>query len=145
MMKKNKMTFLVFLFSSLFSIASNAVEGFDVIVNPSVKLTSMTKDEVKQILLANKTSWPDGKPISLISLAFDTSEEEKITKEFMAMTGVQAKKHYLTKVFSGILANQPASGETVDEVAELVAKTSGAMAVVPKGSPAGKAKVIPIQ
>ena len=46
------------------------------------------------------------------------------------------------KVFNNVLSGQPPAGDTAQEVVDKVASTPGAIAVVPKGTAAGKAKVL---
>ena len=84
----------------------------------------------------------DKKKVTIIALSPDSAEADALDKEAMGMSAVQAKKYWLTKVFSGVLGSPPAAGDSPDEVAEKVASTPGAIAVVPKGSKPGKAKLL---
>lgn len=115
---------------------------FTVLVNPSVGESAISKDELKQVLLTNKTNWKDGKKIVLITLSFGSDEADTVTKEFMGMSSVQAKKHWLTKVFGGSIPAVPQTADSADEAAELVAKTPGAIVVVPGKVSPGKAKAL---
>ena len=118
---------------------------FDVLVNSSVTESSMTKEDVKQLLLTNKLTWGDGKKVVIVTLAPDADQADAIAKDVLGMTSLQAKKFYLTKVFNGVLSASPQTGDSGDDVAEAVAKTPGAIAVVPKGTKPGKAKLVQVK
>ena len=142
-MKTNLYKIIVLAGISLtYEVRGAIAADFLVIANPSIPLTSIAKSDVKQELLANKTTWPDGKKVSIITLSPDAPEEDAISNEYMNMTAAQAKKHWLKKVFSNDLAGQPPAFDTAQEVVEKVATTPGAIAVVPKGTDPGKAKVL---
>lgn len=134
--------FLVLAFASVAGPAALAAE-FDVLVNPSVKEASISKADVKQIFLTNKTTWKDGSKITIVGLSPDAPGTDEAAQEYMNMTGTQAKKFWLTKVFNGVLSAQPPLGDSADEVAEKVGGTAGAIGVVPKGTKPGKAKILP--
>ena len=107
--------------------------------------TRVTKDELTQMLLVNKAAWDDGKKVVLCNFASGTDDGEEIFKRYMGMSGVQAKKHYLTKVFNGLLPAAPNAAETADEVMECVAKSPGAIGVIPRDAKFTKVKVTPIR
>ena len=132
-------TALILLMSS-FNVKA-AIADYDVIVNPSVSQTEITKDQVKQILLANVVEF-DKKKVTLVVLSPDAAEADALDKEAIGMTAVQAKKYWLTKVFNGVFASAPPAVDSPDEVAEKVGNTPGAFAVVPKGTKPGKAKLL---
>ena len=121
-----------------------AYADFDVIINPSAKLAQISKSEIKQILLAN-TIELDKKKIYIIALSPDSPEADALMTEAMGMSAVQAKKHWLTKVFNGVLAIPPPALDTLDEVVERVATTQGAIAIIPKGAKPGKAKLLKVK
>lgn len=115
---------------------------FVIIIHPSVGVSSISRTELKQILLANQTTWKDGKKVAIITLSPDATGADDVAQEYMSMTAIQAKKYWLTKVFNGVLPGQPATGDSADEVAEKVASTVGALSILPKGSKTGKAKTL---
>jgi len=136
--------FLFFL-NSFPSRAMGNSDDFIVVVNSSVKESSLTKADVQQILLTNQTTWKDSKKIVIITLPPGSDQAELISKEFLNMTSIQAKKHWLTKVFGGTIAAVPMNADTPDEVVDLVSKTPGALAVLPKDTKPGKAKILSIK
>ena len=136
-----KIFILFLLLSPLKSFAANYV----VITNLSNPLSSMTKQELSQILLANRVSWNDNeRKITLILFAPNIDEGEEIFNLFMGMTGTQAKKYYLTKVFSGVLPSLPIMSESAEEIIDLVAKKTGSLSIVPDTTSTAKVKVLNI-
>ena len=122
-----------------------AAADYVVVVNEKNPITRITKHEIEQILLVNKTNWPSGKSISLINYQYDSDSADTIFKSFIGMTGLQAKKHYLTKVFNGVIQKQPATLETSEEIIEAVGENVNGIGLVEKSSNSSKAKVLTIE
>ena len=134
-------------YSLVFCLESQAAigGGYQIIAHPSVGTAGLSLEEVKQIMLTNQTTWKDGKKVAIVALSPDSSEADGIAGDFMGMTGTQAKKFWLTKVFNGVLPSLPATVDTPEELVEKVASTPGAIAILPKGVPVGRAKVLTIR
>lgn len=137
--------FFLLLWLTPLSNAQSTTTEYDVIVNSSVALNEISRDELKQILLANKTHWPDGKQVTIVYLSEDVSGADEISKSSMGMTSLQTKKHYLTKVFSGTLATAPHSADSIKEALNLVTKTDGAVVLVSKGTKVENAKILKVK
>ena len=135
---------LLIWLAPLSNAQSNTAE-FDVIVNSNVAVNEISRDELKQILLANKTRWPDGKQVTIIYLSEDVNGADEISQSSMGMTSLQTKKHYLTKVFSGALASAPHSADSIKEALNLVTKTDGAVVLVSKGTKVENAKTLKVK
>jgi len=129
---------------SLYFNNSSAKAEFLVLANPSIPINEITKSELKQILLANKTEF-EKKKVTIIALSPDIPEADAIDQEAMGMSAVQAKKYWLIKVFNGTLETTPITGDSADEVAEKVGETKGSIAVVAKGTKPGKAKIVKLK
>lgn len=134
----------VLLLSLLFIPALSLAAELTFIANDSVKASSMSKSEIKQIFLAKKTAWDDGKQISFVIFNAGTDEQESFAKDYVSMTGNQLKKHYLTQVFNGVITKEPTAVEGADEVVEHVTKTPGAIGFISKTANKGKAREIKI-
>ena len=143
-MKIYSMQFFSFLFLICLLAVPALAEGYQVIANPNLNAQTISKDEVRQILLTNLTQW-SGTSISIVTLAPGVKGSDEISKEFMGMTSIQAKKHWLIKVFGGVIPSAPLTGETEEEVIATVLKIPGAIAVLPKSVNPGKAKVVEIK
>ena len=118
-----------------------AFADFDIIANNSIQKNEITLSELKQILLVNTVEF-EKKKVFIIALSPDADNSDSLAKETMGMTAVQAKKHWLTKVFNGAISSSPLTFDSPDEVVEKVSTTQGAIAVVPKGTKPGKAKLL---
>ena len=116
-----------------------------VVVNEKNPITKITKQEITQILLVNKTDWPSGKPINLINYQYDSDSADSLFKDFAGMTALQAKKLYLTKVFNGVLQKQPATLETSEEIMEAVSENVNSIGLIEKSSGTSKAKILTIE
>ncbi len=126
----------------MFATKTVGAADYTILVNPGVGESSSSKAQIKQILLANQTTWKDGKKIVIVTLSPDATGADDVATEFMSMSAIQAKKYWLTKVFGGVLASAPASLDSVEEVVDKVASTPGTIAVIPKDSKLGKVKVL---
>ncbi len=116
-----------------------------VVVNEKNPITKITKQEIAQILLVNKTDWPSGKSINLINYQYDTDSADSIFKDFAGMTALQAKKLYLTKVFNGVLQKQPTTLETSEEIMDAVAENVNSIGLIERSSKTSKAKILTIE
>ncbi len=127
-----------------FGLETFAAE-YVVVVNEKNPMTKITKQEISQILLANKTDWPSGKSINLINYQYDTDSADSVFMNFAGMTALQAKKLYLTKVFNGVIQNQPATLETSEEIMDAVSENVNSIGLIEKSSKASKAKILTIE
>jgi len=131
------------LLLSFFNFAQAA--EFQLIANSSIEEQELSKNDVRQILLINRTTWKDGAKIVLVAFSPEAKEAEQLALELMNMTALQAKKYWLTKVFSGVISALPFTEESAQEIVERVTKTKGAFAVLPSGVATGTAKKIRLQ
>ncbi len=122
--------------------AAEGTDGFSVVANSSVAKTSISRTEMKQIMLANQTKWPGGKNIVIVALSSDAAEGDSVAQAYMSLTSDQAKKYWLTKVFNLVLPGLPLFGDSTEEVIDKVATTPGSVAVIPKGKDIGKTKIL---
>lgn len=103
-----------------------------VIVNEKNPISKISKNEISQILLVNKTDWPSGKGISIINYNYDSDAAENLFKNFAGMSALQAKKMYLTKVFNGVIQKKPTTHETTTDIIEAVAENVNAVSLIEK-------------
>jgi len=130
------------LFIVVLSLTTNVfADEYVVLVNEKNPIKEFTAAEVSQILLANKTDWQDGKRIFLINYDYESIYAENIFKNYAGMSGLQAKKNYLTKVFNGVLQKQPLTYESLDEIIDRVSENPQAIAVVVMPSKVSNSKI----
>lgn len=127
-----------------FSLKIYAAE-YVVAVHEKNPITKITKQEITQILLVNKTDWSAGKPINLINYQYDSDSADSLFKNFAGMTALQAKKLYLTKVFNGVLQKQPATLETSEEIMDAVSENVNSIGLIEKSNKTSKAKILTIE
>jgi ABC-type phosphate transport system substrate-binding protein len=130
-------TFLAALFGA--ALVSRA-EDIAFIAHPSLTEKAVTADEVKNILLNNKTKWSSGPAIKLVVLA-DGALHEKVIKDFAQRTPDQFDKYWKKAVFTGV-GSMPNSAKTDADVIAYVAANPGAFGYVAKASVTDKVKVL---
>lgn len=113
-----------------------------VVANSSVKADSLSKDEVKNILLGSKSRWDDGSAIILAVLRKGPIHEEAI-QTFTGRKADQFDKHWKRQVFSG-KGIAPDNFETEEELCAFLAKTAGAIGYIGDPAKATGVKVISV-
>ncbi len=134
--------FIVFCLIFGLASASSFAADFVVVANPKVAEDSVSKSELKHIYMINQTNWKNGEKITIVVLSPEGAGADDLTREYMSMSAIQAKKYWLIKVFNGVLPSLPIVVDTADEAIEKVLATKGAIAIVPKATKVGKAKVL---
>lgn len=129
---------LALLAGSVFARADNAT----FIVNPSVTATALSTEEVKSILLGNKTKWDNGN----LTLVVQTSGalHDAVIQTYAQRSSEQFDRFWKKQVFTG-KGSAPATGKTDAEVVALVASTAGAIGYVAPSAVTDKVKALPVQ
>lgn len=132
-----------FLIALLFGVASAAhAEDVAFIVNAQGADASMTADELKSVLLGNKTKWNGGGLIKLAILSSGAAHDQ-VMQTYAQRSADQFEKYWKKLVFTGkgVMPEQAA-----DEAALVayVAKTPGAFGYVSASAVTGQVKVLPI-
>lgn len=131
---------------TLFSSMSFAGDLY-ALVNKANKIQSLDRSALAQILLVNQTTWPDNKKIYLVSYTFDSDQSNVIFPGTINMSGIQAQKHYLTKVFNGVLSNKPKTVDSLEEMVEIVSENPSAVGVTsePEALKLDKVRVLTVK
>jgi len=132
------------LFIAAFLGLTFAARGQDAvfIVHPDLNEGTLTAENVKHILLGNKTKWPHGSVIKLVVLT-EGAVLEKVIKDYTQRTPDQFDKFWKKQVFTGV-GTMPAQAKTDAEVIAYVAANPGAIGFIAKESVTDKVKVIPV-
>jgi ABC-type phosphate transport system substrate-binding protein len=113
------------------------------IVNPQGADAAISADDVKSVLLGNKTKWDGG---GLIKLAVLTAgpAHDSVMKTYAQRSADQFDKYWKKQVFTGkgVMPVQAADDATI---IDYVAKTPGAFGYVSASAVTGGVKVIPIR
>jgi len=134
-------SFLLVFFLAAASAATRAQEAA-FIAHPDVAESSLSADDVSNILLGKKTTWGSG-PIKLALLSTG-SVHEAVAKTFAQRSADQLDKHWKKLVFTG-KGIMPAQFKTEAELLDFVSKTPGAFGYVAPGGATGSVKTIAIQ
>jgi ABC-type phosphate transport system substrate-binding protein len=121
------------------SLAQDAV----FVTNPATADASLSGDDLKAILLGNKTKWESGGVIKLVVLT-EGAVNDKVIRDHTQRSADQFDKYWKKLVFTG--KGMPhATAKTDAEVIDYVSKTPGSFGYVAKESATDKVKVIAIK
>lgn len=133
-MEFTKKSTYTIIFSFIFLISPIFANEYLIVVNKDAGINSLTKAELRQIYSGEKTAWENGTDITLVNFVAGSEMEIKFTKDVLGMSSDQAKKHYLKKVFAGVLSSAPEEGKDAKSVISLIKENEGAIGYVPTGS-----------
>ena len=135
----------LFLFASLILGFAAAARAADVafIAHPSLKESSLSAEEARNILLNNKTKWSSGPAVKLVVLS-EGPVHDHVLKQFAQRTPDQFEKYWKKQVFTGV-GSMPTQAKTDAEVIAYVAENPGAFGYVSKASVTDKVKVLTAQ
>ncbi len=114
-----------------------------VIANSSVKVSSISADDLKRVFLATKTSLEDGSHVEPV-LEKGGATHALFLKEYLGKTEAALDMYYRSLVFTGKGA-MPKTLANDAEVAAYVVKTRGAIGYVSASAAAGDAKVLEVK
>ena len=104
-----------------------------IIVNESIPVDSLNKDEVKNIYLGNITEWEDKKKIEVLVLK-DTQLHELFLKTYVKRNASQFKNVWKRNLFTG-KGNTPKEFESIEKLLTYISMTKGTIGYVPTGTP----------
>jgi len=113
------------------------------IANPATADSALKADDVKAILLGNKTKWDGGGIIKLVVLT-DGALNDKVIRDYTQRSADQFDKYWKKLVFTG-KGMPPATAKTDADVIEYVSKNPGSFGYVAKESAGDKVKIIEIK
>ena len=119
-----------------------AAADFSLVTNPSGP-DSLSKDDVKNILLGNKTKWDAGGLIKLAILT-EGAVHESVIQEFTARSSDQFEKFWKKQVFTG-KGSAPDAFKTDADLIAFVAKTPGAFGYIAAGTTPNGVKLVKVQ
>ena len=135
---------LLLLATALFGLALPAhAQDAVFITNTASADASLSGDDVKAILLGNKTKWESGGVIKLVVLT-EGAVNDKVIRDHTQRSADQFDKYWKKLVFTG-KGMPPASAKTDADVLDYVSKNPGSLGYVAKESATDKVKVIAIK
>ena len=113
------------------------------IVNKDTRISSLTAEDIKNILLGNKLKFDDGSNIKLAILA-EGSVHEKTIHDYTQRSTDQFDKYWKKLVFSG-KGIMPPQFKDDAELIDYVSKTPGGIGYVAKASATAAVSIIEIK
>ena len=125
----------------LFPILTLA-EDVLIIGNPSIKPSSLSKNDVKYIFLGKKRSWDNGDHITF-ALHKKPEIQEAFLHKYLKKNPYQFKNYWKQQVLTGKDA-APRSFKSDQEVVKFIAETKGAIGYVSAGAKLDDVKMISV-
>ncbi|HNY65277.1 MAG TPA: hypothetical protein PKM41_07535 [Deltaproteobacteria bacterium] len=123
--------------------ASEAPGGIVVVCNDSVKASSLSRGEIKEMFLGRKTRWADGSRVVLAALR-EGGASELFLREYVGKTPQQFSRHWNRQTFTGKGRGPDLFAEPGDLI-EFVKNTPGAIGYVPADVYQGQVKSVSIE
>jgi hypothetical protein len=125
------------------SVSNLAAADLKVIANPSVRVSAVSVDELKNVFLITKTSLSDGSHVEPI-LEKGGPTHEAFIKEYLGKSDAALQTYYRSLVFTG-KASMPKTLAADAEVVVYVAKTKGAVGYVGAGASTAGVKTLEVK
>lgn len=114
------------------SAQSEAFEGLEIVGN-ELGVTTLSPAEVRAIFRGERALWSTGQRVTVVLPSTRAEYVEAFADQILGMRPAAMQRHWLALVFQG-RAEPPVPQETVAAALEFVARTPGAIAVLPRGS-----------
>ena len=139
---KTALHFLLAAILLVGSVSLASAAGGVFITNPTGP-DALTKVDIKNILLGNKTKWDSGGLVKLAVLS-QGPVHESIIQEYTARSADQFDTYWKKQVFTG-KGSSPDSFKTDAELVAFVAKTPGAFGYIAGDAKSDGVKVVSVQ
>jgi ABC-type phosphate transport system substrate-binding protein len=139
-MRKLLYCFHIVLLAAPLAFADDLV----VIVNKSNPVASLTKVQLRKLLLGEQNSWSGGKPVSLILRAPGQPEREGVLRSVCGMSEDDFTQHQMHANFGGTTAAPPKALGSAAAVRQLVMTVPGAIGFVRAADVTDSVKAVPV-
>ena len=118
---KHKLPIVAFvLISSILAINSVSSEDLVIVVNNNNSMTTLSKQDCKNIFLGKKTTWTNGSPITFVEPKLSSDLKKGFNASFLSMSSGEVQKYWVRETIRG---NIPLP-QTLGSAAEIVAFVS---------------------
>ena len=124
----------------LLSVGNGFAGGVKIVANPSIKIDSVTADELKSVFLEETGSLRDGSRVEPV-LQRANATHDAFCREFLRRNVSEMHTYYLGLAFTG-KGSVPREFNSDAEVLAYVAKTKGAIGYVNSASPTDGLKIL---
>jgi ABC-type phosphate transport system substrate-binding protein len=134
----------IILILALITTTPLFADGYRVVVNTGVPLSSLTKKDAVAIFLKKTKTWDDATPIIVVDQVETTAVRAAFSKEVHAKSVAAIRSFWQQQIFSG--RDIPPVQEPTDAaVLERVRKTPGSIGYISDTTPPTGVKVIEIR
>jgi ABC-type phosphate transport system substrate-binding protein len=137
-----KLAFVFLLLAAASILAAGAGAQVIVIVNPSVKASAVSKDDLRDVFTGNATTLKDGSKVVPV-LMKDGPANEEFLKAYVGKGDTAYRAGWRSLVFSG-QASMPKSLDDDAAVVAFVAHNAGSIGYIDKASPHDGVKVLEV-
>lgn len=130
----------VVLLPSPHRVASD--EEVDIIVNKANTTGDLPLADAKKIFVGDKTTWPNGKRVTILMLAAGQPERAVVLQQIYKMSDAEYGKYFMQAAFSGKVSAPPKDVGTPAQMKQAVAENPGAIGYVKKGDVDDTVKVV---
>lgn len=122
---------LVLLLLALRLPGADSPSELAVVVNKTIRISSLSSRDLRSIFLGTRDSWPDGMKLTAVSLPVTRAETRTVLKEVCGMSDVDFKRYFLLMNFQGKSVSPPRMMQSVTGIKSYVSSTPGALGVIP--------------
>lgn len=117
-------------------------EDVEIIVNKTNPIGALSFADAKKAFLGDKTTWPDGKRITVLMLAQGLPERTVVLREIYKMPEDQIGQYFVAAAFAGKVTAPPREMATAAQMKQAVADNLGAIGYVRKEDVDGTVKAV---
>ena len=115
-----------------------------IVVNQSNSVDNFSFDELRKVLLGEKSHWPNGRRITIVMMDPAQPEHKAILRDVYAMSEKDLNSHFIQGVFTGSVLVSPKTLSTAMDVKKFVFNVPGAIGYVKASDVDNSVKVIRI-
>jgi hypothetical protein len=139
------MTRRIFLLILLSIACAWGEQDFSVVVQSGNPAKSITKAQLRRMMMGELGSWPAGDKVSVLMGPAGNGPRGAALKKICGMTEADFSKHSLQASFDGRSGGIPKSLPSEAVVRQIVQLTPGSVGIVGEGDPGAGLKVIPVE
>jgi ABC-type phosphate transport system substrate-binding protein len=109
-----------------------AVEEVDIVVNKANDVGPLSREQVRQIFMGEKSSWRGGKRITILMFAPDQTERAVILREVFRMNESDYTRYFLQAAFTGKVQAAPKDLPSAAQMKARLAANPGAIGYLKK-------------
>lgn len=139
-----KMLFAVLILSMSGGIVQTLSAETVLVVNKNNPITSLTKAQLKKILMGQQAKWPSGTPVSVLLTAPGSPDRKVAIADICGMTENEYSTWFLKANFQGQSVQAPKTMPTGKAIVQLTQLVAGAVAFVSQDDVTPGVKVITV-